>query len=176
MKPRTLVIGLVVSLALNLFLAGLIVGGGVVARRMVELRPPAAAGARLPLWRAGDDLPPVKRRAFRQMFRQAVRASEPDIRQSRAIKREAIASLRSPDYDGEAAVAAMSRARAQEMQARSGVESAILRFAQTLTPQERLLLSDRLEQSLAGQLREPGQRRGQRQGPGRPGPEGPPEP
>lgn len=157
MKPRGLIIALVISVAINLFLAGLIVGGVVVARRVAEARtaevPPAAG--RTPLWRAGDELPFPKRRAFRQMFRQAGLDTRDAIRESRAIRREAIASMESPDYDAKAAIDRMNRARQLDSQSRSQVEARILEFAATLTPEERELLAQGLRRAMAGQLREP---------------------
>ena len=156
MKPRGLIIGLIVSVALNLFLAGLIVGGVVVARRAAELRPPPmAAQTRTPLWRAGDELPQPKRRAFRQMFRQAGLDTREDIRRSRAIRREAIDSLESAGFDANAAIARMNEARRIDSDARSQVEARILAFAATLTPEERELLAQGLRRAMAGQLREP---------------------
>ncbi|MDB5469251.1 MAG: hypothetical protein JWR84_811 [Caulobacter sp.] len=156
MKPRGLIIALVVSVAINLFLAGLIVGGVVVARRATEMRPPALAGQnRTPLWRAGDELPFPKRRAFRQMFRQAGLDTREAIRESRAIRREAIAAMEQPDYDAKAAIDKMNRARQLDSQARSQVEARMLEFAATLTPDERELLAQGLRRAMAGQLREP---------------------
>jgi uncharacterized membrane protein len=146
-KPRGLIIALVVSVAVNLFLAGLIVGGAVVARRVAEMRTP--------LWRAGDDLPPLKRRAFRQMFRQAGLETRDAIRQSRALRREAIAALEGPDYDAVVATRNMNQARALDTQARSQVEARILEFAATLTPEERDVLAQGLRRAMAGQLLEP---------------------
>ena len=156
MKPRGLIIALVVSVAVNLFLAGLIVGGAIVARRVAEMRPPALANQnRTPLWRAGDDLPPLKRRAFRQMFRQAGLETRDAIRQSRALRREAIAALEGPDYDAVVATRNMNQARALDTQARSQVEARILEFATTLTPEERDVLAQGLRRAMAGQLLEP---------------------
>lgn len=156
MKPRRLLIALVVSLAVNLFLAGLIIGGAVVARRVAEWRPVvAAAQARTPLWRAADDLPFAQRRAFRQMFRQAGQDTRDLMQQSRALRREAIEAMEQPDYDAAAAIQKMNRARQLDGQARSEVEARILRFSATLTPAERDLLAQGLRRAMAGQLREP---------------------
>jgi uncharacterized membrane protein len=164
-KPRGLIIALVISVALNLFLGGLIVGGSVVARRLAELQPPPAAGQRLPLWRAADELPPPKRRAYRQMFRQAAMETREPVLQSRALRRDAIAALESPTYDAEAVVTAMGKARAKDMEARSEVEARIMRFAATLTPEERKVLAAGLRRALAGQLRDPGMPGQGRRGP-----------
>ncbi len=161
MKPRGLIIALVASVALNLFLAGLIVGGAVVARRVAEMRPPALANQnRTPLWRAGDELPLPKRRAFRQMFRQAGLDTRDAIRESRTIRREAIAAMDGPDYDAVVATRGMNQARALDTQARSQVEARILEFAATLTPEERKVLAQGLRRAMAGQLREPPERGG----------------
>jgi len=159
-KPRGLIVALVVSLALNLFLAGLIVGGVVVARRAAELRPPAMAQNRFPLWRAGDELPFPKRRAFRQVFRQAGLETRDDIRQSRAIRREAIAALEADAFDAKAVVGEMNRARQMDTAARGQVEARIMDFAATLTPEERKVLAEGLRRAMAGQLREPPQQGG----------------
>ncbi|MBX3479934.1 MAG: periplasmic heavy metal sensor [Caulobacter sp.] len=155
MKPRGLIIALLISVALNLFLAGLIVGGAVVARRVAALAPAVAPQGRLPLWRAGDDLPVLKRRAFRQMFRKAAVDSQDDIRQSRRIRREAIAALESPDFDAEAVIARLDQARETDSKARGGVEAEIMRFAATLTPAERTVLAEGLRRAMANQLRDP---------------------
>ena len=156
MKPRGLIIALVVSVAFNLFLAGLIVGGAVVARRVAEARPVEAAGQnRAPLWRAGDELPQPKRRAFRQMFRQAGLETRDAVGQARAIRREAIASMEAPDYDAAVALEKLNRARQLDGQARSQVEAKILAFAATLTPDERERLAQGLRRAMVGQLREP---------------------
>lgn len=161
MKPDRLVIGLIVSVALNLFLAGLIVGGVVVARRAAELRPSMLATQnRTPLWRAGDELPQPKRRAFRQMFRQAGLDTRPAIRESRAIRREAIDSLEAAGFDPKTTIARMNQARRMDSDARSQVEARILEFAATLTPEERELLAQGLRRAMAGQLREPPPRGG----------------
>lgn len=155
MKPRGLIIGLVVSVALNLFLAGLIVGGAVVARCVAETRPPALAQNRTPLWRAGDELPQPKRRAFRQMVRHAGLDTREDIRRSRAIRREAIDAMESPGFDPGETIPRMNEARRIDSDARSRVEARILEFAATLTPQERALLAQGLRRAMAGQLRDP---------------------
>lgn len=156
MKARGLVIALVVSLAVNLFLAGLIIGGAIVARRVAEWRPAvAAAQARTPLWRAADDLPFAQRRAFRQMFSQAGQDTRDLVQQSRALRREAIEAMEQPDYDAAAAIQKMNRARQLDGQARSEVEARILKFSATLTPAERDLLAQGLRRAMAGQLREP---------------------
>ena len=156
MKPRSLIIALVVSMGLNLFLCGLIVGGAVVARRMAEARPAVLAGQnRTPLWRAGDELTLAKRRAFRQMVRQAGQDSREDIRQSRAIRREAIAAMEADRFDAAAVTAQMNQARQIDTAARGGVEAKIMAFAATLTPEERKVLAAGLRRAMAGQLREP---------------------
>lgn len=155
MKPRGLIIALVASLALNLFLAGLIVGGAVVARRMAELRPAVGGQARTPLWRAGDALPQPQRRAFRQAIRQAAASTQDQIREGRGLRRDSIAMLEQPTFDAAAARAGMDRARRIDGEARSQLDGAILEFAATLTPEQRLVLAAGLRQAMAGQLRDP---------------------
>jgi uncharacterized membrane protein len=89
------------------------------------------------------------------MFRQAGLETRDAIRQSRALRREAIAALEGPDYDAVVATRNMNQARALDTQARSQVEARILEFAATLTPEERDVLAQGLRRAMAGQLLEP---------------------
>lgn len=171
MKPRWLYVGLIASVALNLFLGGLIVGAVVVARRAGEARAMPAAVLRAPIWRAGDGLDQPYRQAFRKTVREAVLATRDDIREGRRLRQEALGQVGQPAYDPAAVIAKLRRGRALDQQARGEVEDAIMRFATTLPPDQRAILS----QGLRRPLQRPA-RPAESAGPPPEPPSGPPEP
>lgn len=143
MKGRWLYIVLIVSLALNLFGAGLIVGAKVIGRRLLEARP-AATALRAPIWRAGDGLSPPYRQAFRKTVREAVLATRDDIREGRRLRLDALGRLGQPVYDADAVIAELQQGRALDQKARGQVEAAIVKFAATLPADQRAILSEGL--------------------------------
>lgn len=145
MKGRWLLIGLVISLALNLFLVGLGVGALVFGggQRGAETR--AAGGPpRAPLWAAGRALSETHRPAYRQALAQATRETRADLIESRRLKRQALDAMATTPYDAVAVAADLERARALEFKARNRVEQSITAFAATLPPDERAALSESL--------------------------------
>ena len=156
MRPRTLLIALVVSLALNLFLAGLIVGAVLNRQHGLDHRAAVAGqSARAPLWRAGDALPQEKRRAFRSTLREAALSQQDAVRQSRQLRRQAAAMLEQPTFDAAAAADLMRQARLLDAQTRSVVEGRLMAFAATLSPAERASLAAGLREVMPGQFRDP---------------------
>lgn len=143
MRPRWLYIALIVSVAVNLFGAGLIVGARVVGRRIAENRPVAAA-LRAPIWRAGDGLDQPYRQGFRKTVREAVLATRDDIREGRRLRTDALAKLAQPNYDAAAVSAELQQGRALDQKARGQVEAAILQFATSLPPDQRAILAQGL--------------------------------
>lgn len=143
MKSRWLYVVLIVSLALNLFGAGLIVGAKVVGRRLLENRP-AAGMLRAPIWRAGDGLAQPYRQGFRKTVREAVLATRDDIREARRLRAEALEKMAQPNYDAAAVAAELQQGRALDQKARLQVEAAILRFAATLPADQRAILAEGL--------------------------------
>jgi uncharacterized membrane protein len=142
-RPRWLYIALIVSLAINLFGAGLIVGARVVGRQIAENRPIATA-LRAPIWRAGDGLDEPYRQGFRKTVREAVLATRDDIREGRRLRTDAIAKLAQPNYDAATVNAELQQGRALEQRARGQVEAAIIQFATTLPPDQRAILAQGL--------------------------------
>ncbi|WP_309644691.1 periplasmic heavy metal sensor, partial [Phenylobacterium sp.] len=140
MSRKTLAIILFISLALNVFLIGAVVGGLVVGQKFRHERPSATRGGQ-PLWAAGAELPPEKRRAFRGLLRGEageVRAGMAEVRAARAA---AWRRLDADPFDAAAAKRDLDAARVREMQIRGGVESRIVDFAATLPPAERARLA-----------------------------------
>jgi uncharacterized membrane protein len=129
-------IAILVSVALNLFLGGALVAGFISLRaggRMIN------AGA---LRIAGAELPEDERRPFRRALRDARNAMLPTIAQSRAAKAQAADLLRQPLVDQPAVMAALDRARADDMAVRAAVERRAVAFAATLPPADRAKLAD----------------------------------
>ncbi|HEX8234199.1 MAG TPA: periplasmic heavy metal sensor [Caulobacteraceae bacterium] len=143
MAGRRLLIALVASLALNLFL----LGAGAVA---LLLRPKADAAQWAPasVLAAAGRLEPKNRDAFRLMLRREGRDIAPDLKAARAARREAAAALAADPVRRADALAALDRARAAETRARASLETAVVDFAQQLTPPERQALSGVLRRGL----------------------------
>jgi uncharacterized membrane protein len=137
---RGLHIAIVVSVILNLFLAGALVAGFVALRansRMIN------AGA---LRIAGAELPGPERHAFRQALRDARNTMAPAIARSRAAKLQAADLLRRPQVDQAAVMAALDQARADDIAVRAAVERRAVAFAATLPPADRAKLGDVMQQ------------------------------
>lgn len=156
-SQRTLTVALVASVALNLFVIGAVVGVVVVGHRVREVAQ-SREGARQPLWRAADALPPEHQRAYRQLLQAEAGGVGGQMRQARQARREAWNDLGGEPLDGPAISRRLKEARALEMTARGGVEDRIVAFAATLPSAERAELARGLARSGPG---------GRRQGPGR---------
>jgi uncharacterized membrane protein len=142
MGQRSLLIALIVSLAVNLFVIGAVVGAFALGSRVHAFR----GGGRpvTPLWAAAADLSPDRQTAYRQALRGEAGEVAGKLRAARQARRDAWLSLRSQPFDAVAAATALDRARALEMQARGDVEHRIIDFAAGLTPPERAQLAERL--------------------------------
>lgn len=136
---NTLRIAILVSVALNLFLAAALVAGFVSLRTgggMIN-----AGSLRI----AGAELPESERRPFRMALREARRAMRPTIVQARTAKAEAALLLRQRVLDQAAVVAALDRARAGDMAVRAAVERRAVAFSATLTRADRAKLADAMQ-------------------------------
>lgn len=175
MKGRWLLTGLVVSLALNLFLVGLGVGALVFGGGKRGAEAETVAPRRAPMWMAGRGLSEAYRPAYRQVLMRATRETRADLMESRRLKRQAFDAMAATPYDARAVAADLERARALEFKTRTRLEQEIAAFAATLPPEERSALSEALR---AAMIR-PGPGRAapawRPDGPGRPGPEAAPE-
>ena len=132
-------IALLVSIILNLFLAGALMAGFISLRsgdRMIN-----AGSLRI----AGSELPMAQRRPFRTVLRQARRAMRPTIIAGRAARTEAAALLRQPVINQAAVVAALDRARDADMAVRAAVERRAVGYAATMPPAARAKLADAMQ-------------------------------
>lgn len=132
-------IALIVSVILNLFLAGALAGGALWLRGGA---PMIRAGS---LRIAGDELPSDRRAAFRHALREARVSVRPTILRSRAAKREAARLLRAPTPDPAGILAALAEARTADMTVRAAVEARAVAFAATLPPADRARLADAMQ-------------------------------
>lgn len=110
-------------------------------------RPPQGENlARPPLWMAGKGLSQESRRALRRTLREANQRNQPITRQARAERQAALQALDAKPYDADEVAKRLSAARALDVQARGNVEAALARYAATLSPEERAVLTEGLRQ------------------------------
>lgn len=137
MTPGRLRLLLALSLALNLFLGGLIAGAlftGARERDRPHPRRPSYLAA-------ADRLDPDDAERLRTLLRQKADDTRPRVEALRAARREASAAMAAPDYNPEAVRAALERARAEELALRREVDDAVIAFALTLDPEGREALA-----------------------------------
>lgn len=148
---------LIVSLAVNLFLAGVVaarlISDGGRGERFDERRWSRQSGL--------DALRTPRRAAFVESMRDSFEENRPLMRQMRSARRAAGARFAAEPYDAAAVVAELQRAEALEMQLRRRVVARILEQGATMTPVERAALAPLVERG--------GDRRGLRRGRGREG-------
>jgi uncharacterized membrane protein len=130
---------LVLSLALNLFLGGSIVGALWAGDRKEDKEPPRkgqrgymAAAERL----EGEDA-----ERLRTLLRQKADDARPRVEVLRAARRDAEAAMAAPDYNPDAVRTALERARNEELALRREVDNAVIAFALTLEPEDREALA-----------------------------------
>lgn len=179
MKGRGLVIGLLASLAVNLFLIGLGVGAWALGPRLMQPAPAVArgpGGRPLPLWALGRSLSPEYRPGFNAVLRKALLASAGDIRQAREIKRKAFDALAADTVDPGRISADLARARALELAGRARVERDMVAYAATLPAAERANLAEAMRAAMSRQITRRFQGQWDPPGASAPPPTGPAEP
>ena len=127
------------SLALNLFLAGLLAGLLVRGEPTRGERGPRPSRS---LMAAAERFDPQDRDGFRALLKQRARESRPRVRALREARREGAAAVAAQPYDPVTARAAFERARIQELALRRELEAEVLAFAARLDPQERAALAE----------------------------------
>lgn len=157
MSRKTLAILLFVSLALNVFMVGAVVGGLVVGQKFRADRPAMARGGQ-PLWAAANTLPPEQRRAYRKLLRGEAGEVRDGMREARAARAQAWRQLGAEPFDPAATRASLGVARAREAQVRADVEGRIVDFAAGLPSAERARLAQGLADSQPSRRAMPPQR------------------
>ena len=160
MSRRTLAIILFVSLAVNVFMIGAVVGGLVMGERFRHERPTAGRGGP-PLWNAANQLPPEQRRAYRALLRGEGGVAREGMREAHMARAAAWRGLAAQPFDPAVAKRDLGVARMREMQIRAGIEDRIIDYAAGLPPAERATLAA----GLAEPRPQPGKRRPERPAP-----------
>lgn len=158
MSRKTLIVLLILSLAVNVFMIGAVVGGLVVGHKSRGDRPMMGRGGP-PLWAAANDLSEAQRRDYRRLLRGEAGEVREGMRAARAARTQAWADLGAEPMDAAAVKASLDRARAAEMAARGEVEARIVDFAGRLPPKDRATLSEGLRRSQPGPQEKRGPRR-----------------
>jgi uncharacterized membrane protein len=148
---KTLLIG---SVLLNVFLLGGIAGS---AWRWFAVRgePQAQPAQRVALRFATEALSPQRQQQFADALKSARRAGRQYARDARDDRRQVLELLAAPQLDRNAIDAALARTRTADSALRAQVESGVVDFAATLTPEERMTFVEGLEKR--GQWRLPPQ-------------------
>jgi uncharacterized membrane protein len=145
MRTRTLAILLGLSLVLNVFVIGAVVGlffGPAIGA------PPTPPQPRPnPMMAAADRLDPADRDVFRALMQDEVQRQGPTALDARLARRQAAELMRQPTFDRAAAGVALDRARADDATVRRAVEDAMLDFAARLDQRGRTTLADGLGRS-----------------------------
>ena len=138
MSRKALLIALFASLAMNLFIVGLVVGAKVTERRppprgerMLVLSGPGPAATAI------RNLPAEQREAFRATAPGAMREANARFREARRLRQSAMRQLAEEPVETRAVLAELARARAIEAEARGALDNRIIGFAATLPPEHR---------------------------------------
>lgn len=137
MTPRGLTIALLISAALNVFLIG--AGAGLALTHAFWPGGMAAPSAN-PLRVAAQRLDPDNRQAMLELLQDLNQANGPVLLDARRERREVRRLLTTQPFDKVAALAALTRARADDVQVRTQVEAAMVDFAARLSPEQRAQL------------------------------------
>ena len=148
---KTLLVG---SVLLNVFLLGAIAGG---AWRWFAVRgePLAQPAQHVALRFATEELSLQRQQQFAQALKSSRREARQYARDGRDGRREVLDLLAAPQLDRNAIDAALTRTRTADSALRTQIESGVVDFAATLTPEERVKFVEGLEKR--GQWRLPAQ-------------------
>lgn len=152
MNGRSWKVVLVISLVLNVFLVGAIVGGAYQWFAAHGAVAPVLAQQRA-LRFAAQTLSTERQSAFINDLKQARRDGRQYAREGREGRRDVLRLLAAPQFDRAALDAALARTREADSHLRAQVEGSVADFAASLSPEERVQFADSLK--LRGQWREP---------------------
>ena len=144
------------SLALNVFLAGLIAGSLVIGARAKAERERDRGQAARSLWTVSEQFEPGRRDEFRAVLEREAEEAKPRVQALRASRREAAEIMAREPFDPTAAAAGFENARMQELALRRDLDQAILAFAVQLTPEERGLLGEAMRRRGGARIRDRG--------------------
>jgi uncharacterized membrane protein len=159
-ETRWLKIGLVLSLSINLAVAGMV--AGVAMRRGSFMSSGApddiGAAAEFTYRNAVGALPAADRRALREGFSQRLPGREGHHHPDRMIGQQVLDALRADEFDAGVFRAALNGPRELAVARYSGAQDLLLERIDAMTLAERQAYADRLEVSLPHRRPPPGQR------------------
>lgn len=137
--PRWLLpAALFLSLALNVFVVGAVVGAHVTAERAERAAALAAQQRpRAPLQVAIRSLPPETQAVWRAQMPAYTEVYGPKTREARRLLAETVASFGHDPFDANAALANLEKVRAADGEARHELDRRIVAFAATLPVDQR---------------------------------------
>jgi uncharacterized membrane protein len=145
MQPRWLVVGLVASLAVNLFLIGAAAGVIALGLRMAHQNALMRPGA---LVRATRELPQPDRRQFRMMLADEWRSAIPDLERGRVLRTNAWAALADAKPDGAAIKAGLAQSRQIDVSLWAKVEERVVDYALALPQSDRAIFAQGMRRAL----------------------------
>ena len=134
-------IAVAVSLALNLFLIGLVAGSLLIGARMLGERSEFRRGRGSHMAAAFQALPEARRQALRDIMRAQALDAAPDLREAARARREAMRLIAAEPYDAPAVTKALERARAADGRARARIDATLAARLTELSPQERAVFA-----------------------------------
>jgi uncharacterized membrane protein len=134
---------LVISLLLNVFLLGAGVSALVFGKRLLHER--AFINQPSPLNVAARSLEPEVRDKLKAHMRSQALTVRPDLMAARQARQQAAEQAAAPTFDRAAVAAKLAEARDDEARARIKLETSLLDFMQTMTPDQRAKLAPALK-------------------------------
>jgi len=150
MRPRWLIVGLVASVALNLFLVG--AGAGIVALGLRIARENAAVRPAAFYW-ATEGLSQPARRDTRRVLLALRDEVRPDIQRSRALRLQAWNGIAAAKPDTAAIKAGLAQSRQLDIATRAKVEEGVVDHVAQLQPADRAAYAAGMSHDLAGPAR-----------------------
>ena len=138
-------VALILSVAVNLALAGFIMGRTGL-RGFAEMAPDPSLGA----FRVLRELPESRRDALRPMMRDHFREVRPDLRRLRAAQEDIGRALAAEPYAPEALAEALSRFRDALLASQAHSHQALMALAAQMTPEERRRMLDAMDRHPRG--------------------------
>lgn len=148
MTERGLKIALAISVAVNLFVAGVVVTGLAVGARHLRDRPYHDRPPVISMIRSLDE---ADRAAAEDTLRATALAARDDFEAARRLRSEAIAQAGAESFDRAAIEATLARSRASEAAGRMRLEGAMLDLLQSLDQDDRQRLAPALGRRARGE-------------------------
>ena len=146
MRSRWLIVGLVVSVALNLFLVG--AGAGIIALGLRLAQQSAGARPAALFW-AAEGMSQPARREFRHGLIALRDQIQPDVDRSRALRSQAWGSLAAAKPDPAAIKLALAQGRQIDQAVRTRAEEHVVDQIAALPPADRAAYAAGMRQALA---------------------------